>query len=93
VSVGWQLAFFVAGLLTGWAFPVRRRRSLSGPAVGETLDQSLARLASSFPKGSGFAPGPQPRARPGSSPAAPPHGGSGQAYSGKPILPEHTVWR
>jgi len=81
VSVGWQLAFFVAGLLTGWVCPVRRRRSLGGPGMGETLDQSLARLTAhqSFPRGSGFAPGRQPRAVPSSGPIRGPSGGSGQA--------------
>lgn len=37
------LMFYVAGLVTGWCFPVhRRRKPASGP---ETPEQSLARLS------------------------------------------------
>lgn len=137
------LTFYVAGLVTGWCFPVhRRRKPPSGP---ETPEQSLSRLSGGYrgtrpstalspprpvrsanmpmkggfppgmpltgppqgsgesrpfgppgmPKGSGFAPGPQPRVRP-TRPADMPTqgttGGAGQAYGG-PVLPEHTVWR
>lgn len=76
MSVGWQLAFFVAGLVTGWGFPLRRRRNAT--SASETPEQSLARLQGRgrvMAKGSGFTAGPQPKARPGSSPPAPRGGG------------------
>lgn len=81
---GWALGMFAAGLVTGWGFPLRRRRreAVSGT---ETPEQSLARLST--------------RKRPAGMPTRGPSSGSGQAYGGPQrtegvlIVPEHIVWR
>jgi hypothetical protein len=43
----WAVVAFVAGMVTAWLLlrPGRCRHLKTGPALGETLDESLARLA------------------------------------------------
>jgi hypothetical protein len=82
----WAVGMFLAGLVTGWLLMPRRRcRHLrQDPSIGETLEESLARLSVAHRpgvrmKGGQVLMGPsQPRPKVQDRiPAAPPRGGGG----------------